>query len=189
MRQTKAAALIVVVVWTSALSCNCTTASNKGESRSHSYVQVRKDVHPRSPDFKADAHLRPSSVRARPSTRVRQLLLTGRRDPFRLPPPPSHSAGAKNDLPAHLPPGPRGLLIDQLTLKGVVWDNSGQTEVAIVTNKSQVAYFLRENEQVYDGVVTRITPDAIYFRKRVLTSSGALGFRVVVKELSGLQGE
>jgi hypothetical protein len=115
-----------------------------------------------------------------------RALFIGRRDPFRLPPPPS--AAKKKGLLVYLPPGVPGLLIDQLTLKGVLRENAGQTAIAIVTNKTERAYFLRLNEHVYDGVVTRITPEAIYFRKRVLSSQGETTFRSVVKQLNGPEG-
>jgi hypothetical protein len=119
-------------------------------------------------------------------------VFTGRRDPFRLPPPPAknaQSAADGNRLPAYLPPGNRGLIIGQLTLKGVLSEDSGQTMIAIVSNKTQRAYFLRQNEAVYDGAVIRITPEAIYFSERTTNSKGESIFRPVVKRLTVSQGE
>jgi hypothetical protein len=187
------AALVIVVVWMSAVFhprlASYHPLPSLHESLPGSYEQLRKDIRARPLGFNPSAYSRPTSVAEAAGKRVHEPRAPGRRDPFRLPPPPSHLVGTKNLLPANLPPGPRGLLIGQLTLKGVVWDDSGRTEIAIVANKTQEAYFLHQNEQVYDGVVTRITPDAIYFRQRVLTSRGEISFRVVVKPLSGVQGE
>jgi hypothetical protein len=193
MREITRVAFVIVMLWTTAVSYDSLGAygppTNTIVVRPRSSGQLVQNPGGRPPGFSQNALHRPSSTFEAASERARETLPAGGRDPFRLPPPPSHSAGNTNSLPAYLPPGPRGLVIGQLTLKGVVWDDSGRTEIAIVTNKTQEAYFLRQNEEVYDGVVTRITPDAIYFRKRVLISSGETGFRVVVKQLRGLQGE
>ncbi len=116
--------------------------------------------------------------------------LAGKRDPFRLPPPPpppgavpkavSKPSGPRIDLP----PGPGGLLIDQLRLQGIVAENATHRMIAIVTSDTNRAYFLRLNEPVFDGVVTQITPDAIHFRQRLQGAHGSVSFREVVKRLS-----
>ncbi|MGH9437694.1 MAG: hypothetical protein ACRD22_07310 [Terriglobia bacterium] len=112
-----------------------------------------------------------------------------KRDPFRLPPPPS-PGGAKSKLALArgratiaLPPGPAGLLIDQLRLQGTVSADAGHRMIAIVTNDTDVAYFLRPDEAVFDGVVTQITPGAVYFRQRLQDAHGQESFREVVKRL------
>jgi hypothetical protein len=53
------------------------------------------------------------------------------------------------------------LLISQLRLIGIVAEESGHRMMAVVTNSSKLAYFLRENQAVYDGVVTKITPQEV----------------------------
>jgi hypothetical protein len=40
--------------------------------------------------------------------------------------------------------------------------------IAVVTNYTKRAYFLRENDTVYNGIVSRITPDAVYFKENTL---------------------
>jgi hypothetical protein len=122
----------------------------------------------------------------------RALVFGSRRDPFRLPRPaaPGAVAGGRGSrLPAYLPPGNQGLLINELILEGVLSENSGQTMIAIVTNDTHRAYFLRQNEAVYDGTVARITPGAIYFRQRLANLRGGSSFRYVVKRLATLEGE
>jgi hypothetical protein len=113
---------------------------------------------------------------------------TGRklRDPFKAPepPPPSAVKVKKSHIPDVLPPGVRGLLIDQLILEGVVDQQPGNSMIAVVTNKSNRAYFLRENEQVFDGKVTKITPAAVYFRQRYYTENDRAEWRTVEKRLS-----
>ncbi|MGH9453857.1 MAG: hypothetical protein ACRD2O_07800, partial [Terriglobia bacterium] len=110
------------------------------------------------------------------------------RDPFKAPEPPpaaSTGKGKSSHLPAVLPPGVRGLLIDQLLLQGVVDKQPGNTMIAVVTNKTNRAYFLRENEPVFDGTVTRITPAAIYFQQRYYDANDKAEWRTVEKRLSG----
>ncbi|MGH9430480.1 MAG: hypothetical protein ACRD3T_02950 [Terriglobia bacterium] len=109
------------------------------------------------------------------------------RDPFKAPEPPpvaSTGKGKVSRLPAVLPPGVRGLLIDQLVLEGVVDKKPDNTMIAVVTNKTNRAYFLRVNEQVFDGTVTLITPAAIYFRQRYYTQDDKAEWRTVEKRLS-----
>src|SRR5487761_38643 len=116
--------------------------------------------------------------------------LTGKRDPFRLPPPPP-PPGTRSKLAlkpsgpkVDLPPGPGGLLIDQLRLQGIVSENASHRTIAIVTNdNTNRAYFLRPNELVFDGVVSQITPEAIYFRQRLRDAHGRESFREVEKQL------
>jgi type II secretory pathway component PulC len=88
-----------------------------------------------------------------------------------------------------LPPGARGLLISQLKLEGVVREQSANKMIAVVTNDTKRAYFLTENESVYNGVVSKITPDAVYFKENVLDGNGRVTTREVVKRLSPAPGE
>ncbi|MGH9326503.1 MAG: hypothetical protein ACRD2B_07440 [Terriglobia bacterium] len=122
-----------------------------------------------------------------------QASFQARRDPFRVPPPPVPSRrrdarGGKEFVNSvNLPPGPRGLVIAQLRLEGIVSENATHQMIAVVTNSTDRAYFLRVNEQLYDGVVSRITPSAIYFRERARNSYG-IGAEVV-KTLRPASGE
>jgi len=114
------------------------------------------------------------------------------RDPFKLPPPPRPEQEEKDDpnpLPANRPPGSRGLLVEQLKLKGVVRDSATQKMIAVVTAPNNRAYFLREGEAVYDGVVSKITPDAVYFKGNIFNSKREVHFREVVRILSPAPGE
>jgi type II secretory pathway component PulC len=88
-----------------------------------------------------------------------------------------------------LPPGARGLLISQLKLEGVVREQTANKMIAVVTNETKRAYFLTENESVYNGVVSKITPDAVYFTENVLGPNGRVSTREVVKRLGPASGE
>lgn len=96
---------------------------------------------------------------------VASTVRPGLRDPFRN----QESLGVpgvvtkpKDTRPR--PPGVRGLLVSQLRLQGIVQEEATHSMIAMVTNASNLSYFVRENQRLYDGVVTRITPSAIYLR-------------------------
>jgi Tfp pilus assembly protein PilP len=116
----------------------------------------------------------------------------GRRDPFLIPMPPKGGAGAveaMNEGGGPLPPGKRGLLIGQLKLEGVVRQSGDKPMIAVVTNSTNRAYFLRENDEVYNGVVSKITPDSIYFTETVRDATGQMSSRQVIKRLGSGPGE
>ena len=117
----------------------------------------------------------------------------GRRDPFKLPAEAlavKVSGGIIETAPnGALPPGARGLLIAQLKLEGVEREDASNKMIAVVTNETRRAYFLTENEAVYNGVVSKITPDSIAFTENVLDSEGRATTREVVKRLNPASGE
>ena len=136
-------------------------------------------------------------IRVSPNHRGKQRLaeeramvkaLEGKRDPFKVPPPPQENAGGE-EITGPLPPGARGLLIGQLSLKGIVREDANNKMIAVVTNRTNLAYFLHVNEDVYNGVVTRITPDAIYFQQRFQNGAGRADGREVVLKLGSEQQE
>jgi hypothetical protein len=55
--------------------------------------------------------------------------------------------------------------------------------IAVVDNNANRAYFLRESDAVYNGVVSKITPDSVIFRENALDQNGAMVVREVVKRL------
>ena len=110
--------------------------------------------------------------------------IVGRRDPFKLPGPPA-PAGAAGEVPlGNLPPGTRGLVISRLKLEGIVRLDTSGVLIAVVDTSANRAYFLRENDAVYNGVVAKITPDSVTFRENTLDSAGRLSTRDVVLRLS-----
>ena len=136
-------------------------------------------------------------IRTAPEKRGRQRLaeerarvnaLAGKRDPFKVPPPPQIN-GKGEGMDGPLPPGVRGLVIGQLRLKGIVREEDTHNMIAVVANRSNLAYFLHIHEDVYNGVVSRITPDAIYFRQKRLDSDGGLEAREVVLRLASVGQE
>ena len=151
-----------------------------------------------APAVKATAPAEPAAKRTGPkkagaATAVtapqRTLEIVGRRDPFHIPPPPIPGRGGEEEITGPLPPGTRGLVISRLRLEGIVRLDTTNTMIAVVDTNANRAYFLRENDAVYNGVVSKITPDSVYFRENALDPSGRTVTREVVKRLSQGPGE
>ncbi|HEY7678943.1 MAG TPA: hypothetical protein VIC04_00395 [Terriglobia bacterium] len=113
------------------------------------------------------------------AVRPAQVSAAGRRDPFR----PLVVKGKGDELPARLPPGKAGLVIGQLTLQGIVRGINGEW-IAVVDNKTKRAYFLYVGDELYNGVVTRITAEAVMFDERVTDAAGRPRTREVTKRLA-----
>ena len=141
---------------------------------------------------------KPSTGTSKPQGESETALTatSGRRDPFKFPPPPGKGGaegvpeGAGPGGPAGpLPPGVRGLIISQLKLEGTVRQETSNVMIAVVTNETRRAYFLRNNDAVYNGAVSKITPDAIYFKENVLDSNGRVSTQEVIKRMGPAAGE
>lgn len=78
--------------------------------------------------------------------------------------------------------GKRCLTIDQIALKGVVKSESGM--IAVVTNALDKAYFLRENDPVFNGYVVKITGDSIIFKETFHDRLGKALTRDVTKSIT-----
>jgi len=78
--------------------------------------------------------------------------------------------------------GKQCLVPDEVALKGVVRSNG--SIIAVVTTKDNRAYFLRENDPVLNGVVTRITEGSITFREKTTDIFGKSSMREVVKKIN-----
>lgn len=92
-------------------------------------------------------------------------------------------------LAARRPPGVHGLLVSELTLQGIVSEDSGREMIAVVTNSAGRTYFLRQNEQLFDGKLNKITPQAAYFEETLRDQKGHENVVQVVKWLNSKPGE
>jgi hypothetical protein len=88
-----------------------------------------------------------------------------------------------------MPAGLRGLVISELRLEGVVRQKAANTMIAVVTNYTKRAYFLRVSDTVYNGVVSKITPEAVYFKENTLDSLGREATQEVEIKLGSAPGE
>lgn len=123
----------------------------------------------------------PGSVRNVP------LISAILRDPFREPEATKPgNAQARDSQPR--PAGVRGLLVNQLRLQGIIREEGTQAMIAMVTNQTNLSYFLRENDQLFDGVVSRITPDVVYIRQKTSDTKGSAISGEVVLHIEPVAG-
>jgi hypothetical protein len=106
----------------------------------------------------------------------KQINLTSRRDPFVSP------VVNRSMLGSGCSTGKRCLAIDQINLKGIVKADSGM--IAVVVNSLDKAYFLRENDPVFNGFVVKITGDSIIFKETVQDRLGKPLTREVTKKIT-----
>jgi len=99
----------------------------------------------------------------------------GRRDPF-LSPVVSHAGGSGCST------GKKCLEIGAINLRGVVRSQNGF--IAVVSNSMNKAYFLRENDPVFNGYVVKITGDSIVFQETLQDRLGKSFTREVVKKIT-----
>jgi Tfp pilus assembly protein PilP len=104
------------------------------------------------------------------------INITGRRDPFVSPVVNRSMIGSGCSM------GKRCLAIDQISLKGVVKAEAGM--IAVVVNAMDKAYFLRENDPVFNGYVVKITGDSIIFKETIQDRLGKSFTREVTKKIT-----
>jgi hypothetical protein len=98
----------------------------------------------------------------------------GRRDPF-ISPVVSHAGTSSCNS------GKKCLEIGTLNLRGVVHGETGF--IAVVSNGLNKAYFLRENDPVFNGYVVKITGDSIIFQETLQDRLGKSFTREVTKKI------
>ena len=145
---------------------------------------VAKKVHPKSsvkpaPKVEAKATEKPAEKPANAETEPVKKVASvdhSKRDPFQTIIRDRAAAGGC------VGGGKQCLIPDELALKGIVRSNGAI--IAVVTTKENRAYFLRENDPVLNGVVTRITEGSITFREKTTDIFGKQSMREVVKKIN-----
>jgi type II secretory pathway component PulC len=107
---------------------------------------------------------------------VANVGAAGRRDPFVSPIVTINAVGSGCST------GKRCLAIDQVFLKGIVRSDNGM--IAVVVNASAKAYFLRENDPVFNGYVLKITGDSVVFKESYHDKLGKPLTRDITKTIS-----
>jgi Tfp pilus assembly protein PilP len=108
-----------------------------------------------------------------PKPEDKKWAMTGKRDPFFSPVVQSGGSGCST--------GKKCLEIGQINVRGVVKSENGF--IAVVTNALNKAYFLRENDPVFNGYVVKITGDSVVFQETVQDKLGKTFTREVVKKI------
>ncbi|HVO81855.1 MAG TPA: hypothetical protein VMT28_14055 [Terriglobales bacterium] len=129
-----------------------------------------KPAHPEPPVAVADK----KSPEVKKET-AKAINLTGRRDPFVSPVVNRSMVGSGCST------GKKCLAVDQINLKGVVKAETGM--IAVVVNAMNKAYFLRENDPVFNGYVVKITGDSIIFKETIPDKLGKPFTREVTKRI------
>ena len=115
-----------------------------------------------------------SAEPAKPKQEEKKWAMNGKRDPF-FSPVVQQASGSGCST------GKKCLEIGNINLRGVVKSDSGF--IAVVTNNLNKAYFLRENDPVFNGYVVKITGDSVVFQETVQDKLGKPFTREVVKRI------
>jgi len=110
---------------------------------------------------------------AKPKQEDKKWAMNGKRDPFFSPVVQQGGSGCST--------GKKCLEIGAINLRGVVKSDNGF--IAVVTNNLNKAYFLRENDPVFNGYVVKITGDSVVFQETIQDKLGKPFTREVVKRI------
>ena len=111
----------------------------------------------------------------KPPKEEKKWAMTGKRDPFFSP--VVQQAGGSG-----CSTGKKCLEIGQINVRGVVKSEGGF--IAVVTNSLNKAYFLHENDPVFNGYVVRITGDSVVFQETMQDKLGKPFTREVIKRIT-----
>jgi AMIN domain len=109
----------------------------------------------------------------KPKAEEKKWAMSGKRDPFFSPVVQQNGSGCST--------GKKCLEIGAINLRGVVKSDSGF--IAVVTNNLNKAYFLRENDPVFNGYVVKITGDSVVFQETIQDKLGKPFTREIVKRI------
>jgi AMIN domain-containing protein len=115
----------------------------------------------------------PAAAKPAPKPEDKKWAMSGKRDPFFSPVVQQSGSGCST--------GKKCLEIGAINLRGVVKSDTGF--IAVVTNNLNKAYFLRENDPVFNGYVLKITGDSVTFQETVQDKLGKPFTREVVKRI------
>ena len=138
-------------------------------------VGVKKAELPKAAPAAPEAKTADSDEAAPDKADDKKYSMTGRRDPF-ISPVVSRMTGSGCST------GKKCLEIEQIALRGVVRSDGGM--IAVVTNGLNKAYFLRENDPVFNGYVVKITGDSVVFKETFQDKLGKPFTRDIVKKIT-----
>jgi Tfp pilus assembly protein PilP len=134
---------------------------------------------PKAAKAPAKAKAKPAAAKvkkaAAPSTTTAKAA-PAKRDPFTS---PIRERGATGPNCAT---GKKCLAINAMVLRGIVKSQAGMIAVVEGTGR-KIAYFLRENDPVFNGYVVKITGDSVVFRENVMDRLGKQSTRDVVMKV------
>ncbi|MGB8116620.1 MAG: AMIN domain-containing protein [Candidatus Sulfotelmatobacter sp.] len=127
----------------------------------------------------ADAKLPPigtiADAQKAPKPEEKKWAMNGKRDPF-------FSPIVQQATGSGCSTGKKCLEIGQINVRGIVKSQDGF--IAVVTNSLNKAYFLHENDPVFNGFVLRITGDSVVFQETYEDKLGKPITREVTKRIT-----
>ena len=150
-------------------------AAPKPEAKTAAKAQPKTVVaaKPASEIAVAAAPAEKTPAAAQPKPQDKKWAMSGKRDPFFSPVVQQQGSGCST--------GKKCLEINAINLRGVVKSDVGF--IAVVTNNLGKAYFLRENDPVFNGFVVKITGDSVTFSETIQDKLGKTSTREVVKRI------
>ena len=141
-------------------------------------AEPKKDAKAAAPAKTVTAAAEPAPAAAKPEAAKpkpedKKWAMNGKRDPFFSPVVHQEGSGCST--------GKKCLEINAINLRGVVKSDNGF--IAVVTNNIGKAYFLRENDPVFNGYVVKITGDSVVFQETVQDKLGKTSTHEVVKKI------
>jgi Tfp pilus assembly protein PilP len=146
-------------------------AAQAAPAKAVAAVAAPKPAPEKQPAAKPAAATAPAPTAPKPPEK--KWAMNGKRDPFFSPVVQASGSGCST--------GKKCLEIGNINLRGVVKSDSGF--IAVVTNSLNKAYFLRENDPVFNGYVVKITGDSVVFQETVEDKLGKPFTREVVKRI------
>ena len=148
-------------------------AAARPKKAAHAPV-LKKAVQTSAPAAPAEASADETAKNDDSNSSEKKWSAAGKRDPF-ISPVVSHAGGSGCST------GKKCLEIGDINLRGIVHGEMGF--IAVVTNNLNKAYFLRENDPVFNGYVVKITGDSVTFKEMMEDRLGKPFTREVVKKL------
>ena len=152
------------------------TAAPKAAKVTIAAKEEPKPTNAQAPKNAADDKLPPIGTTAddskAPKPEEKKWAMNGKRDPF-FSPVVQQASGSGCST------GKKCLEIGQINVRGIVKSEAGF--IAVVTNSMNKAYFLHENDPVFNGYVLRITGDSVVFQETYQDKFGKPLTREVTK--------
>jgi len=155
------------------VSASAPKAAATSKAKKTTTVTVKKPVQPKAAVAVED---KKNPLEPKKDEHKSISMAGGRRDPF-ISPVVNHTMGGSG-----CSTGKRCLAVDQIALTGIVKADGGM--IAVVVNAMNKAYFLRENDPVFNGFVVKITGDSIIFKETLQDKLGKSFTREVTKKIS-----
>ena len=171
VKPTTAGKVAVVATPAAPKAAAATVAANKGAAKPKHAAATKIAAEEKSA---TPGQATAEAAKPAPKPEEKKWAMSGKRDPF-FSPVVQQASGSGCST------GKKCLEIGQINVRGVVKSDGGF--IAVVTNSMNKAYFLHENDPVFNGYVMRITGDSVVFQETVQDKLGKPFTREVTKRI------